>query len=359
MNTKTGFSTYSKKIKQKIINIGAKGGPDWITLSHGSGGRLSHSLIRDLFLKELGNPVLNELGDSALINYREPLAFTTDSFVVSPLSFSGADIGRLAVCGTVNDLVMQGAQPQYLSLAFIIEEGLDYRALERVVRSVSLEARRAGVLVATGDTKVVERGACDKLFINTSGIGRIIRKRRLSLGNIRCGDRIIVTSDIGRHGLAVLAKRKELDLGFNIKSDCNCLNGLIVPLLQKTGGIRFMRDPTRGGLAGTLNEIAEGSHSAVIVEEKNIPVSAKVRAAGELLGIDPLYIANEGAAVIVVEKESAKKVLSHLKKHPLGRRAKIIGAVSAARRAQVILNTAIGTQRIMDMLTADPLPRIC
>ncbi|MDI6605979.1 MAG: hydrogenase expression/formation protein HypE, partial [Candidatus Omnitrophota bacterium] len=237
---KTDSWICSKKIKPKTISVGEKR-PDRIILSHGSGGRLSHSLIRDLFLKRLGNPLLNKLGDSALINYKEPLAFTTDSFVVSPLNFSGADIGKLAVCGTINDLVMQGAQPEYISLACIIEEGFDYKMLERIVDSVSSQARKAGVLIVSGDTKVVEQGACDKIFINTSGIGRIIKKRKLCIKNIRPGDRIIVSSDIGRHGLAVLAKRKELDLGFNIKSDCSALNGLILPLLQKTDGIRFMR----------------------------------------------------------------------------------------------------------------------
>ncbi|MFH0936011.1 MAG: hydrogenase expression/formation protein HypE [Candidatus Omnitrophota bacterium] len=358
MNTKTGSSIYSKRIKPKIINKYLKP-PERIILSHGSGGRSSHALIRDLFLRELGNPLLNELADSALINYKEPLAFTTDSFVVSPLNFGGADIGKLAVCGTVNDLVMQGAAPEYLSLALIIEEGLDYRILERIIRSISLEARKAGASIVTGDTKVVEKGACDKIFINTSGIGRIIGRRRLSIKNVRPGDRVILTSDIGRHGLAVLARRKELELGFNIKSDCNALGGLILPLLQRTAAIKFMRDPTRGGLATVLNELAEGTNLSVIVEEKNIPVSAKVRAACELLGLDPLYVANEGAAVIVTEKKSAAKILSLLAKHPLGRQARIIGTVEASARAQVILNTAVGTRRIVDMLTGEPLPRIC
>lgn len=318
-----------------------------------------HDLIKELLLKKLNNPTLGELADSAYIDYKEKLAFSTDSFVVSPLVFPGGDIGKLAVCGTVNDLVMQGAVPEYLSLAFIIEEGLDYKMLERVVDSLSYAARSAGVLFATGDLKVVERGACDKIFINTSGIGRIIKNRRLSITNIKAGDRIIITGDIGRHGLAVLAKRKEIDFGFNIKSDCAALNKLLIPLLKKTSALKFMRDPTRGGLATTLNEIAENTKLGIIIDEKNIPVSSQVRSACELLGIDPLYVANEGRAVLVVKKEESKKVLRFLKKHPLGRLAEEIGTVTKGPGGRVILNTILGAQRIVDMLSADPLPRIC
>lgn len=328
-------------------------------MSHGSGGRLTHNLIKDLILKKLNNPILKELSDSAFIKYKEDIAFTTDSFVVNPLNFPGADIGKLAVCGTVNDLVMQGAVPEFLSLAFIIEEGLDYRILEKIVDSISTNARKSKVCVVTGDIKVVEKGACDKIFINTSGIGRIVGKRRLSIKNIKPQDKIIITGQIAEHGLAVLAKRKELDLGFNIQSDSASLNDLIIPLLKKTDEIKFMRDPTRGGLATTLNEIAETSGLGIIIEEKAIPISAKVRAAGELLGIDPLYIANEGKAVLVVGAKNAKRILGLLKKHPLGRRAEIIGRVTRQPKARVIINTVLGTQRIVDMLTGEPLPRIC
>jgi len=318
-----------------------------------------HSLIKDLFLKKLNNPILKELSDSAFISYKENLAFTTDSFVVSPLFFPGGDIGKLAVCGTVNDLVMLGAIPEYLSLAVILEEGFDYLLLEKIVGSISFHARRAGVHIATGDLKVVEKGAADKIFINTSGIGRVIANKKLALKNIRPKDKIIVTGEIGQHGLAVLAKRKELDLGFNIKSDCNALNNLILPVLKKSGGIKFMRDPTRGGLATTLNEIAENSCLGIIIEEKNIPVSSKVRVACELLGIDPLYVANEGRAIMVASPESAKKVLALLKKHPLGRNARLIGEVTKENKGHVVLNTILGTQRIIDMLTSELLPRIC
>jgi hydrogenase expression/formation protein HypE len=330
-----------------------------ILLAHGSGGRLAHNLIKDLLLKKLGNPVLKELADSAAINYKEKLAFSTDSFVVSPLFFPGADIGKLAVCGTVNDLVMLGAEPEYLSLAFIIEEGLDLKVLEKIVDSVSRNARQAGVTIVTGDLKVVEKGACDKIFINTSGIGRVIKKRDLSVRNISPGDAIIVTGEIGEHGLSVLAKRKELDLGFNIQSDCAALNALLIPVLKKTDSIKFMRDPTRGGVATTLNEVAEAAGLGIFIDEKSIPVSSKVRAACELLGIDPLYVANEGRAIMIVKKGFEKKVLSLLKKHPLGKNARIIGKVAKENNGRVILNTALGTSRIVDMLTSEPLPRIC
>lgn len=318
-----------------------------------------HNLIRELLLKKLNNPILKELSDSALINYRERIAFTTDSFVVSPLFFPGGDIGKLAVCGTINDLVMLGALPEYLSLALIIEEGLDYEILEKIVNSISFHAKKTGVYFVTGDIKVVEKGACDKIFINTSGIGRIVKNNKLSVKNIRPGDKIIVTGRIGQHGLAVLTKRKELDLDFNIKSDCNALNDLIIPILKNTEAIRFMRDPTRGGVATTLNEVAEASGLGIIIEEKNMPISAKVRAACELLGIDPLYVANEGRAILVVKPGVAKNILGLLKKHPLGRNAQIIGETVREPKGQLILNTILGTQRIVDMLTSEPLPRIC
>lgn len=330
-----------------------------ILLGHGSGGRLTHNLIKELLLKKLNNPILKELSDSASINYRDKIAFTTDSFVVSPLEFPGADIGKLAVCGTINDLVMVGAVPEYLSLALIIEEGFDYNILEKIVDSISINAKKTGVYFVTGDIKVVEKGACDKIFINTSGIGKIISKNKLSVKNIKPQDKIIITGNIAQHGLAVLAKRKELDLKFNIKSDCASLNDLIIPILKKTDAIKFMRDPTRGGIATTLNEIAEGSGLSIVIEEKNIPISTKVRAACELLGIDPLYVGNEGRAILVVRENSEKKILNLLRRHILGRNAQIIGAVVKKPKGRVILNTIVGTQRIVDMLTSEPLPRIC
>jgi len=329
-----------------------------ILLAHGSGTRLTQGLIRGLFLKKLDNPILRELTDSATVNFQEKIAFTTDSFVVHPLFFPGADIGKLAVCGTVNDLVMAGANPEYLSLAFIIEEGLDYAILEKIADSIAVNAAKAKVAIVTGDIKVVEKGACDKVFINTSGIGRIIRP--LSLKKIQPADKIIISGDIGRHGLAVLTRRREeLDLGFNIKSDCAALNGLLIPVLKKIVGIRFMRDPTRGGLGTTLNEIAESANLGIIVEERSIPVSAKVKLAAELLGVDPLYVANEGRAVLVVAPRVAARTLHLLRRHELGRSARIIGEVCAKHKGRVILNTTVGSSRIIDMPSGEQLPRIC
>jgi hydrogenase expression/formation protein HypE len=363
-NTRTGFWIYSERqkiraIKFKTLNKVIKTKDKLILLGHGSGGRLMHNLIRDMLVEKLNNPALKELSDSALIKYKESIAFSTDSFVVSPLFFPGGDIGKLAVCGTINDLVVSGARPEYLSLAFIIEEGLEKKILERIIDSVALHAKAAGVDVVTGDLKVVEKGACDKIFINTSGIGRIIKNVRLSVKRILPGDKIIVTGNIGEHGMAVLAKRKTLDMMFNIKSDCAALNKLLIPLLANSGGIKFMRDPTRGGVATTLNEIADASGLGILINEKDIPVSTKVRVACELLGIDPLYVACEGRAIIVVESRAVKKVLSKLRKHPLARSARIIGEVLSKPGREVILNTLLGSQRIVDMLTSEPLPRIC
>ncbi|MDO8661678.1 MAG: hydrogenase expression/formation protein HypE [Candidatus Omnitrophota bacterium] len=330
-----------------------------ILLGHGSGGRLTHNFIQSTLLKKFDNPILSELADSAVIDYQEKIAFTTDSFVVSPLFFPGGDIGKLAVTGTINDLVMLGALPEYISLALIIEEGLEISILEKIIDSISSYAKAAAVKVVTGDTKVVEKLAADKLFINTSGIGRLLTSRKLSVKNISCQDKIIITGNIAEHGFSVLAKRKELDLKLNIKSDCASLNGLILPLLEKTTGIKFMRDPTRGGIATTLNEIAEASNLGIFIDEKNIPVSKKIKAVSELLGIDSLYVANEGKALLVVVPEEADKVIRLLRRHPLGKNAEIIGTVVKKPAGRVILRTVFNTERILDMLTSEPLPRIC
>ncbi|OGX45404.1 MAG: hydrogenase expression/formation protein HypE [Omnitrophica WOR_2 bacterium RIFCSPLOWO2_12_FULL_51_8] len=330
-----------------------------ILLSYGGGGRQMRSLINNLMLKEFRNPILRELSDSARLNYKEQLAFTTDSFVVNPLWFPGGDIGKLAVCGTVNDLVMLGAVPEYLSLALIIEEGLDYRVLKKIVASIARSARQAEVKVVTGDTKVVEKGAADKIFINTSGLGRILKNRRLSVKNIRPGDKIIVTGPLAQHGLAVLSRRKELDLRLGIKSDCASLNGLLIPLLRKTDGIKFMRDPTRGGVAAVLNEVAQASGLGIIIEEGKIPLLARARSACELLGLDPLTIANEGAAIIAASPAGASEALNFLRRHPLGRRAQVIGTVAGGRNGRVVLETRLGTQRLVEMPAGEALPRIC
>ena len=295
-----------------------------ILLAHGSGGQLMHNLIRDLILPKFNNPWLNKLSDSAVIEFKgKGLAISTDSFVVDPLFFNGGDIGKLAVSGTVNDLVVAGARPLYICLSLIIEEGLDYSLLERVLDSISFTCRNSRVKVITGYIKVVEKGACDKLFINTAGIGRVIRDLRIK--NIKPGDKIIITGRIAEHGLSILSQRKRIDLGLNIKSDCASLDNLLVPLLEDKvastgrGGISFMRDPTRGGLATTLNEIARAANLGIVIQEKKIPIAGRVKAASELLGIDPLYIANEGKAVLIVRPDRAACILRYLNRRPQGR----------------------------------------
>jgi hydrogenase expression/formation protein HypE len=330
-----------------------------ILLSHGSGGAATHELIRSLFLKKLKNPLLAELSDSAILPSSGAIAFTTDSFVMNPLIVPGADIGKLCVCGTLNDLAVQGAIPQYLSLAMIIEEGLSYALLEKIVQSIADTARKAKVRVVTGDLKVVEKGACDKLFITTSGIARLPSRVRLSAKNIRPGDAVIVTGAIAEHGLSVLSAREDLGLGASFRSDCAALHGLLNPLLQEKFELRCMRDPTRGGVATTLNEFAQESGCGIVIDERALPIAPRVRGACELLGIDPLYVANEGKALIVVARPDAEKVARQLRCHALGRRARIIGEVVKSPKGRVILTTSSGTSRIVDMLESDPLPRIC
>ncbi|MDP3143380.1 MAG: hydrogenase expression/formation protein HypE [Candidatus Omnitrophota bacterium] len=331
-----------------------------ILLGHGSGGKLMHDLIRDVFLKHLNNPYLAKMADAAVINFgNKKLAFTTDSFVVKPLFFSGGDIGKLAICGTVNDLTMMAAKPLFISCAMIIEEGFSVKLLEKITQSLAREVKLAKVSIVTGDVKVVENGACDGIFINTAGIGEILPGINLSAENIKAGDKIILNGPLGLHGLAVLAGRKELDFDFQIKSDCAALNKLILPLLKKGGAVRFMRDPTRGGLATTLNEIAQAADCAIKIEEGNIPVSSSVKSACEILGLDPLYIANEGKAVLIVAAQIAQRILRQIKKHPLGKHARIIGEIEKNPRKKVYLKTISGGKRIIDMLTSDALPRIC
>lgn len=331
-----------------------------ILLGHGSGGKLMHELIDDLLIKKLKNPILNRLTDSAVIRYKDfDFAFTTDSFVVDPLFFPGGDIGKLAVCGSINDLVMQGARPEYLSLGLIIEEGMKIKDLERIIDSVYQAAKSSKMNIVTGDLKVVEKNSCDKIFINSSGIGRVVAKKNLSVKNISCQDKIIVTGNIAVHGIAIMTERKGLDLGFSFKSDCAALDSLLLPIIKDSDDVKFLRDPTRGGLATTLNEIVKSGTYGIVIREKDLPLSEKVRAASELLGIDPLYIANEGIAVLITDKKAADNILRRLKKHPLGRNARIIGEVVKKPKEQVVLETVLGTQRLVDMLTSQPLPRIC
>jgi hydrogenase expression/formation protein HypE len=331
-----------------------------ILLGHGSGGRLSHELIQEVFLPALRNPALAKLDDQAIVTVGGlRLAFTTDSFVVHPLFFPGGDIGKLAVHGTVNDLAMGGAQPLFLSLAFILQEGLPLETLRRVVESVRQAAAEAGVDVVTGDTKVVERQAADGLFINTSGIGLVPEGVHLSADRARPGDRILLSGSLGDHGISVLAQREGLAFEGSLQSDTAPLHSLVAAMLESTSGLRCLRDPTRGGLASTLNEIAERSGVGMMLDERAIPVRDEVQGACEVLGLDPLYVANEGKLVAVVAASEAEGVLAAMRRHPLGRGAQMIGTVDGSDSGLVRMRTTIGTARIVDMLAGDQLPRIC
>jgi hydrogenase expression/formation protein HypE len=331
---------------------------DKILLAHGSGGKLSHDLIES-FLPELSNPLLDKLDDSAIFDLSGRLAFTTDSYTVNPIFFPGGDIGKLAVCGTVNDLSMSGARPLYLSLSFIIEEGLPAVDLQKVLFSIKDTADEAGVKIVTGDTKVVNRGSADRLFINTSGIGVIPEGVDISAANARPGDRIIISGNIGDHGIAVLSQREGLKFKLPVPSDCAPLNGLVAEILEASKKIRCLRDPTRGGLATTLNDFAEQSNVGILIEEDKIPVNKAVLAACELLGFDPLYIANEGKLAAVVAAEDADVVLAEMKRNKYGNEATIIGEVVAEHPGQVVMKTALGASRIVDMPVGELLPRIC
>jgi hydrogenase expression/formation protein HypE len=331
-----------------------------ILLGHGSGGKLSASLLKDVFLPALGNPVLNRLEDQAVVSLgATKLAITTDSFVVKPLFFRGGDIGSLAVHGTINDLAMGGAEPLWLSAAFILEEGLPVETLRRVVASMQEAASKAGVPIVTGDTKVVEKGSADSLFINTTGIGRVRESVSLSASQARPGDVILVSGYLGDHGIAILAEREGLQFETQVQSDCAALHTLVARLLETTREVRCLRDPTRGGLSSTLNEIAGSSGVGMELNETAIPVREEVRGACEMLGLDPMYVANEGKLVAVVAPEAADAALEALRSHPLGKDAAIIGRVLGEHRGMVVMRTPLGTTRIVDMLAGDQLPRIC
>ncbi len=330
-----------------------------ILLAHGSGSRLSHDLIENNFLPPLANPLLSRLDDSAVFDLSGRLAFTTDSYVVSPIFFPGGDIGKLAVCGTVNDLSMSGATPLYLSLSFIIEEGLKIGELKKVVGSIKAAAEEAGVKIITGDTKVVNRGSADKLFINTSGIGIIPEGVDISGANARMGDKIILSGTIGDHGIAVMSQREGLKFSVPVQSDCAPLNKLVLDMLKASSKINCLRDPTRGGLATTLNEFARQSRVGITIEEEKILVRDGIRAACELLGFDPLYVANEGKLVAIVAPEDAKKILARMKRNNYGAEAAIIGEVTDEHKGKVIMRTRLGASRIVDMLSGELLPRIC
>jgi hydrogenase expression/formation protein HypE len=363
---------------------------DTVVLGHGSGGKLSAELVRSIFLPAFQNPALAKLNDQAVVNVNGTrLAFTTDSFVVKPLFFPGGNIGSLAVHGTINDLAMAGARPLFLSVAFILEEGFSLNELRRVVDSLSQAAADAGVQVVTGDTKVVEKGSGDQLFINTTGIGLVPEGLDLSADQARPGDRILLSGYIGDHGIAILAQREGLEFESPIQSDSAALDGLVAEMLKASAGIpphdtptrrvegtqdmpaageprragggaiRCMRDPTRGGLSSALNEIAEQSKVGIQIEEPTIPIREEVRGACEMLGLDPLYVANEGKLIAIVEAAAAEPILEAMRRHPLGRESRLIGTVTEGSPGTVIMRTTLGTTRIVDMLAGDQLPRIC
>ena len=330
-----------------------------ILLAHGSGGRLARELIEKVLVKPLSNPLLDRLDDSAVFSCSGRLAFTTDSSVVNPIFFPGGDIGKLAVCGTVNDLSMVGATPLYLSLAFIIQEGLPLDDLKRVLVSVQAAAREAEVQIITGDTKVVNKGSADRLFVNTSGVGIVPEGIDMSGSNARPGDKVILSGTIGDHGIAVLSQREGIGFSTRLESDCAPLNGLVAEMLAVSKQIHAMRDPTRGGLATTLNEVAAQSKVSIRIEEEKVPVRDEVRGACEMLGIDPLYVANEGKLVALVHPEDADAVLNRMRQHRYGKNAAIIGEVRPDHPGRVVMTTTLGASRIVDMLVGDPLPRIC
>jgi len=333
-----------------------------IRLAHGSGGKLMHQLISDLFRKKFHNEILDRLSDSAVIpDFAETgsdLCFTTDSYVVDPLFFPGGDIGKLAVCGTVNDLAVEGAVPLYLTCGMILEEGLELEILERVTDSMAKTAKEAGVKIVAGDLKVVERGKADRIFINTAGVGSR-EKRGWENRKIAPGDKILVNGPIGEHGVAVMAARGNFELEMDVKSDCAALFPLVREIVKVSGNVKFMRDPTRGGLATTLNELTAGASFGIEIVEEEVPLTEPTRAACEILGFDPFFMANEGKVIIVAAKEDAGKILEAMRVHPLGKDSRIIGEVTEKPAGKVILKTAIGGRRILDMLVGEQLPRIC
>ena len=336
-----------------------------VTLAHGGGGKAMKDLIDDVFVSAFDNPFLAPLEDQArfdlaeLAKHGDRLAFTTDSFVVDPLFFPGGDIGKLAVCGTINDLAVGGALPLYLSCAAVIEEGTTLDLLRRVARSMADTARAAGVSIVTGDTKVVQRGACDKLFLTTTGVGVIPRGLDLSIARARVGDVVIVNGVLGDHGAAILGARGDLRLDSPITSDCAALHELIANLLRAAPGTRALRDATRGGIATVLNEIAEASDVGIEIDDERTPLRREVRGFCEILGLDPLYLANEGKLVAIVPEREAAGALAALRAHPLGREAVAIGTVNAKDPGRVVMRTFTGGLRVVDMLVGEQLPRIC
>lgn len=334
-----------------------------ITLSHGSGGKSTHNLIEGVFAPAFSNPLLDSMDDAATFSVPgtgQRLAFTTDTYVVSPLFFPGGDIGKLAVHGTINDLAMAGAEPLYLSAGFILEEGFPIAELRRIVASMAAAATDAGVTIVTGDTKVVERGKADGVFINTAGVGIVRTHSLLGQTQLQPGDKVLLSGPVGDHGIAIMFAREALDIETDIQSDTAPLHTLVAALLDVAGdGVHCLKDPTRGGVATTLNEMALGSEVSIALDENAIPVHSEVRGACEILGLDPLTIANEGKLLAIVSPQKADAALAAMQNHPLGHEAAIIGTVQAEPAGLVFLRTDIGGMRVLDMLVGDPLPRIC
>jgi hydrogenase expression/formation protein HypE len=343
----------------------AAAGVATVTLAHGGGGRAMRGLIEKIILPAFDNPQLATLEDQARLSIAElaalgdRLAFTTDTYVVTPIEFPGGDIGKLAVCGTVNDLAVCGARPLYLSCGLVLEEGFPLADLERVVRSMGCTAREAGVAVVTGDTKVVERGAADRVFINTAGVGVVRAGVNIAATRAQPGDAVIVNGNLGDHGIAILLARNELALSAPVQSDCQPLHSLVAAMLDVCPDIHCLRDATRGGVATVLNEFALSSKVGIRLREAELPLGDGVRGACEILGLDPLYLANEGKLVAIVPSSQADSVLAAMRDHPAGRDAAIVGEVCAQPVGHVILSTAIGGDRVVDMLVGEQLPRIC
>jgi len=333
-----------------------------VLLGHGSGGQLSHDLIKNIFVKHFNNPILQKQTDSALLEINASnISYTTDSYVVDPIFFPGGNIGKIAIAGTVNDLAVSGAKPMYLSVGFIIEEGFPLADLEEIAKAMADEAKKANVLIVTGDTKVVDRGKADKVFINTSGIG-ILDKKYIPISNgenVGVGDKIIINGSIGDHGMTIMSARNELNIRAKIESDCACLNGLIAEILDSGANVKFMRDATRGGVATVLTELVEKRSYGLEVDESALVVKEGVRGICELLGFDPLYVANEGKVLMVVSAEDASKVIDIMHNHEFGKDASIIGEIVDKHHGKGWIETGIGGKRIIDMLAGEQLPRIC
>ena len=334
--------------------------PAKILLGHGSGGKLSHRLISEIFLPYFSDGTPNKMNDAAVLPFHtDSVVFSTDSYVVDPIEFPGGDIGKIAVCGTVNDISMMGAKPLYLSAGFIIEEGLPVTVLERILSSMQTAAREANVRVVTGDTKVVPHGAADKLFINTAGVGIPLSEQIPTGSRAEPGDMIIINGPVAEHGITVMATREGLEMNLSLKTDSAPLNGLVEAIMSVSGKIHVMRDPTRGGVATTLNEIAIQSGVAIRIDEQKIPVSPEVSAACEILGLDPLYIANEGKLIVICPPDESERVLKTMRKTKYGHEACIIGTVVEQPAGKVFIRAVIGGQRLIDMLAGEQLPRIC